>query len=228
MTGIKDQPPQRAETARHGPRQGSEICKSPAETTAAWPYQTEKTMLVPYSKSWKVFPDGLLGHLYLRTKQDERLEMIFDTGMDFDGFVSYFAKKTVAMQVYAMKEGPDLIPAGYCWVDDVVGRDGARRAVFGLCFFKEYRGRREVADLGWQSLKYWFTELKIDVLFGITMESNLQARNFARRYSFKEIGVMEKFMYRQGNLTSGRLVMLDRETFEPRYQRWLEERSVKG
>lgn len=206
--------------------QGSGVREQPENTggaASAWAYQTDKVMLVPYTKAWPVFPDGLLGHLYLRTKQDDRLDTIFDTGIDFDGFVSYFAKKTTVMQVYALKQGETLTPAGYCWLDDVVGREGARRAMFGLCFFKEYRGLPEVADLGWLCLKYWFTELKVDVLFGVTMEGNLQAKNFARRFGFEEIAIAPKFLYRQGDLTGARLVLLNKEKFEPLYEQWLDK-----
>ena len=118
------------------------------------------------------------------------------------------------MQVYALKEGENLIPAGYCWVDDVVGRDSERRAMFGLCWFKEYRGRPEVAELGWMCLEYWFNELRIDVLFGATMETNTAAKNFARRFGFEDVGTVPKFLYRQGKLTSARVVMLEKSKFE--------------
>lgn len=179
-----------------------------------WAYQNERVALIPYASQWPVFPDGLLGHLYLRTKQDKRLELVFDHGINFDKFVTYLSKKSLALQIYCLKTEDQLIPCGYCWVDDFAGAEGARRAMFGLCFFKEYRGRPEVAELGWLSLAYWFRELHIDVLYGITMASNLQALLFARRFSFTTIGTCPRFLYRQGELTDAKVVLLERERFE--------------
>jgi RimJ/RimL family protein N-acetyltransferase len=194
-----------------------------------WPYQTDKVALIPYDKAWPVFPDGVLGHLYLRTKQDRLAETVFCGGetFSFDWFVSFFAdtRKTVS-QIYCLKNGAELIPIGYCWVSAASGRDGARRAPFGFLFFREYWGRPELRDLVMLCLAYWFEVLKIDVLHGFTLADNFLAQNFARRFHFTEVGTVPKLLHRQGDLTDARVVMLEKDTFEPRLKAWRERQRI--
>lgn len=194
-----------------------------------WTYQTEKVALIPYDRAWPIFPDGLLGHLYLRTKQDGLLDTVFCgcDPIDFDWVVGYLGSRKVTMQIYCLQEeGKPPTPVGYCYVMGIGGRDGARKATFGFTFFKEYWGRPELRDLVTLGLAYWMKELKIDVLHGITLRDNFLARNFARKFGFSEVATIPKFLYRQGELTDARVVMLSREEFEPRWQEWRVEHRV--
>ena len=185
---------------------------------AGWKYQTEKTALVPYDKAWPAFPDGLLGHLYLRAKEDNLLATTF-CGMptpNFDSFVSYLSGKGVLVQIYCLQgEDGALTPAGFCFLHGVDGPDGARMAMFGFCFFREYWGRTEVRELVWACLAYWFEVIKVDVLYGITRLDNFLARNFSRNFGFREIAVLPKFLYSGGVRTDARLVLLERSSFIP-------------
>jgi RimJ/RimL family protein N-acetyltransferase len=179
-----------------------------------WKYQTESTALIPYNKAWPVFPDGLLGHLYLRSKQDNLIGTVFNTkGMEFDAFVTYMASDKVIAQIYCLQEGDQLTPIGYCFLHSVDGDDGCRLALFGFCFFREYWGRTMVRDLVWMCLDYWFHVLKVDVLYGITRKDNFLARNFSRNFGFKEIAVLPKFLYSGGVRVDARLVLLERNLF---------------
>lgn len=196
---------------------------------ANWAYQTKDVALIPYDRAWPIFPDGVLGHLYLRTKQDGLLDTVFcgHDPVDFDWFVGYLGSKAATMQVYCLQEeGQPLTPIGYCWIIQPGGKDGAREAKFGFTFFKEYWGRRELRDLVMLGIGYWMNTLKIDVLHGFTLKDNHLARNFSRRFGFKEVGILPKFLYRQGELTDATVVMLDRETFEPRMEQWRAKHKV--
>lgn len=185
-----------------------------------WEYQTENTALIPYDRVWPVFPDGITGHLYLRTKSDNLLSTVFcgRTTPNFDDFVSFLSSSKVTTQIYCLQEdGKPLEPIGYCFVHGADGEDGARMAQFGFCFFKEYWGRQELRDLVWLCLRYWFEVLKIEVLYGATLCDNFLARNFSRRFGFTEIAVLPKFLYRDGGRTDARLVYLEKGVFEQLY-----------
>lgn len=196
---------------------------------ANWKYQTEKVALVPYDRAWPLFPDGLLGHLYLRTKQDGLLDTVFcgvET-LDFDWVVGYLGSKSVTLQIYCLQEeAKPLTPIGYCFVMGTSGKLGARRANFGFTFFKEYWGRTEVRDLVTLCLAYWMEVLKIDVLHGVTLADNFLSRNFSRNFGFEEVAIIPKFLYRQEELVGARIVMLDRATFEPRFETWRQAHNV--
>lgn len=187
-----------------------------------WEYQTSDVALIPYDRKWPVFGDGVLAHLYMKAKQSGRFETVFgDIG--FDEFMKYMTRPGLALQIYSFKTGATLTPAGMCWIDEVTGRDGARRAMFGFLFFPgDRKSARMIADLGWLGVAYWFYELKVDTLYGITMATNKPALNFSRRYGFVETGIFPRFLYRNRELTSAIVVLQDRQSFEPLYQRWRE------
>lgn len=182
---------------------------------ANWEYQTETTALIPYDKAWPVFPDGLLGHLYLRTREDGLLDQVFcgRATPDFDDFVSYLSSRKVVLQIYCLQR-PELEPIGYCFINGADGEDGTRLAQFGFCFFREYWGRPELRDLVRLCLRYWFEVLKVDVLYGATLLENYLARNFARKFGFQEIATLPKFLYRAGGRADARLVLLLKEDFQ--------------
>ncbi len=72
-------------------------------------------------------------------------------------------------------------------------------ATFGFNFFKEYWGKEEIRDLVMLGLAYWFRELKVDVLHGITLEDNFLARNFSRRFGFLDVCVIQNFCIVKGS-----------------------------
>lgn len=199
---------------------------------ADWKYQTDKVALVPYTRQLADLYDGLLGHLYLRTKEDGLLDTAFPglPGINMDKFVSYLADPKVALQVYYIKGRErnsatmellpvaPMTPVGYCFLYNINGDDGGRLAEFGFCFFREYWGRPEVHELGWQCLRYWCEEMKVDVLYGTTLKNNFLARNFSRKFGFEEIAVLPKFLRSVKGRKDARLVLLEREMFMARWR----------
>jgi hypothetical protein len=172
-------------------------------------------------KSLQVFPEGILGALYMETINSGVKDIVFWGGVkliDFDGFVAFMSSSKVIAQIYSVREGETVKAVGYCFLHEVDGVDGARRSFFGFCFFKDYWGKREVRDLIWLSLAYWFYECRIDVLYGITLSDNYLARNVARKFGFREMAALPQFLYRQEKLADATLVMLNKHTFTPLYE----------
>lgn len=186
-----------------------------------WKYQTDKVALVPYNEASGAFPDGLLGHLYLRTKEDGLLDTVWAgvPNVHFDKFVSQLASDKVALQIYYL-QGDPMIPMGYCFLYQVDGDPGARLGQFGFCFFKEYWGRKEIRDGVWLCLDYWIEVIGVDVLYGATLADNYLARNFSRNFGFREIAILPKFLRQKEGRTDARLVFLERERFLPLLESW--------
>lgn len=185
--------------------------------SSAWKYQTERVSLIPYTAEVASSYDGLLGHLYLRTKQDGLLTTAFPglPAINFDKFVSYLTGPKVVLQIYFMKHSrhENMTPVGYCYLYNIDGDPGQRLAEFGFCFFKEYWGLRATHDLGWLCIAYWFESLEVDVLYGATLTSNRLARNYSRKFGFEELGDFPKFLRSATGRVDATIVVLERDKF---------------
>lgn len=190
-----------------------------------WKYQTTQVCLSPYDAAWPIHRDGLLGYLYLQTKESGLLDLFStEAPLNFDQFVSFFAaenKKSV-MQVY---ETQDHVPVGYGWVAGTTGKEGERRSSVGFMFFRPFWGKPQLRDIGMLDIHYWFYALHIDVLHGYTLVDNFLARNFARKLGFTEVGVMPKLLHQDGKLRDARVLILEKSAFTSRWESWCTERG---
>lgn len=189
-----------------------------------WEYETEKTILLPYSQSnTKMFREEFLPSLYFRLRDEGTLKIIFPGARlghlnDFVGTMRF----ATGFVVPSLKVDGKVVPVGIGWLPEVDGVDGARKAAFGFGFFKEMWGNRERVrlhvDLSFLMLKWWFSECKVDILYGTTL--NPKARNYSRRFGFSEPYTLPKFFCQDGNLVPASLIHLERERFLEYYRRW--------
>jgi hypothetical protein len=188
-----------------------------------WSYQTDRVFLTPYDSAWtgtQVIPH-VLSAIWLRLREDDLLDTVFPGMGDLghDAVVSMLSKRTVQLLWKRFKEGPIAL-IGFSFIDSADGVDGARKAMFGFAFFKEYWGTIERYQATHLMLAYWFSVLKIDVLFGITLRSNRLARNLARKFGCVELADVPRFLYCNGELADATLVMLEKESFAPLFNAW--------
>jgi RimJ/RimL family protein N-acetyltransferase len=192
-------------------------------------YQARNLAVVPYMPSTPVYRDGMLPYLYTKTKEEGRLQATFhEDDYRMDSFISYF-DRIKTMQVLCEVAGPEknLDPKGYSWVDNPVGVDGARSAVCGFSFF-DGSGKKDTArDLARLGLAYWFIDLKIDVVHGILLASNIPAKNFAQKLGFVETAVVPKWRYVGGELVDVRAMTLEAVDFLPSFQEWKSKNPVE-
>ena len=110
-----------------------------------WEYETEKTILLPYSQSnTKMFREEFLPSLYFRLRDEGTLKIIFPGARlghlnDFVGTMRF----ATGFVVPSLKVDGKVVPVGIGWLPEVDGVDGARKAAFGFGFFKEMWGNRE-------------------------------------------------------------------------------------
>lgn len=188
-------------------------------------YQTDKVILAPYIDNRQAFPDDFLVHLYTQMKKDRTLDTVF-AGMptvSLNRFVAYLSKQPVV--IYVIKPN-DVV--GFGWITQSEGVNGARKASFGFTFFRKYWGTERVRDLCWFSLRWWFNELNIDILYATSLSTNRLATNFSRIFGFTKIGTLPMFFQKGESLVDGTLICLKRDDFMPRYESWYEsQQSVK-
>lgn len=192
-------------------------------TWDSWEFKTNKAVVAPFSPGQPVYVDGMLSTLYYKTKEAGMIEKVFcGDNPGHDQFIRMFDESKKVLQIlcelkHAGEKEERIVPVGYSWVELPKGVDGARAAMCGFAYFKRSRVMR---DLGLLGAAYWMKGLKIDVVHGVMLESNLAANKYAEAVGFKETAIVPKYHFDQGELVGARVMILEAETFLPQYEEW--------
>lgn len=194
-----------------------------AEIQAARPetYSTDRVFLLPYSPSQPPFCSAegelqdMLSYLYKRTKDDGLLDVLF-TGMEppsKDRFIHMLWPKPMVVAFLRKDDGAAPEAIGYGWLMEIEGDPGTRKANFGFTMFKQYWGTEEIRDAAKLSLRWWFEEMRCDVLFGPTLRRNLLAQHFAEEMGFRKVAEIPMFFCGSNGLETCVLVSMTKEEF---------------
>lgn len=182
------------------------------ESVQAWPYQDSNGLLLPFDQSNPgQYGHGLIPALYAQMEKDGLLEVCLPgvTDLSLAGLFRVLDSKPIVVGL--AKPGYDC--AGIGWLYGVEGQEGARKAFMGFLFFRDHWGTPVVRSLARQALRYWFVDLKVDVLYGATLKTNRLARNFGKKLGFRELTDLPRWFSRNGEFQDGTLVMLAKEQF---------------
>jgi len=193
-----------------------------------WPYYgTKNLQLVPVMPGTPCYKDGMVSTLYYETRKEGKIAAIFcGDDLTHDQFVAFFEKRKTLQVLCRVEDNKDLKPRGFCWVDNPKGIDGARSALCGFGFFGDATEDAAARDLGRLGLAYWFEDLKIDVIHGILLESNIPARNFALKLGFKDVAVVPEYHSFEGELVGARVMICRAVEFMPKFLEWRKENPV--
>ena len=193
-----------------------------------WEYMTKEAAVIPFTPGTVVWVDGMLSTIYYRLKEKNLLEDTFcGDNPNHDQFIRMFDPSKKVAQILcevedAGKPQEQVHPVGMSWVELPKGEDGQRAAMPGFAFIKR---SRYMLDLGMLGVHYWMHGLKIDVLHGVQLESNRAAKRFSERLGFTTTGIVPKFHHYRGELVGARAMILEKEDFEPRFEKWLENKK---
>lgn len=195
-----------------------------------WEYQTPTTIMAPYrAEQTNFYPQDYLVSLHYRLVEQDLLDTIFP-GMNIthlNQFINYLSSPAHPTLCCFVKDDEGIATtAGFGYITESDGRDGCRKAGFGFGFFREWWGTPAPRALSWLMLAFWIIELKIDVLFGTTLKQNSLARNFSTNFGFEHVADIPKLFFRRNTLEDATILMLNRETFLPKYQEW--KNGTKG
>ena len=189
-------------------------------------YQTKTLAVVPYMPGTPVYRDGMLPFLYTKLKEEGKVSATFcGENKTMDSFVSYFDRiKTMQVLCRVGVEGDPrrIVPVGFSWVDNPRGEDGQRVAMPGEAFFDGASRTYSARNLARLAIAYAFEDLQIDVLHGVQVVTNFAARNFSMKLGFKEVAIVPKYHFVDGELVGARVMMLEKKDFMPSFQRWFE------
>lgn len=197
-------------------------------TMENWQWYGTKTLQVcPYMPGTPVYRDGMLPFLYEKLKAEGSLADTFcGDQMNSDGFTAFF-DRLKTLQVLARVSAEDkLIPVGFSWVMNSKGIDGARSCECGEAFFDGAGKTPDARALARLAVAYAFEALRIDVLFGRQVASNIAARNFSRRVGFREVAIIPQMHSLDGELVDGRLMMLRKCEYWPGFLAWKENQDA--
>jgi hypothetical protein len=197
-------------------------------TMDQWQWYGTKTLQVcPYMPGTPVWKDGMLPFLYYKMKEEGKLIDLFcGDEMNLDSFVSFY-DKLKTLQVLARVSAEDkLVPVGFSWVQHAKGVDGARSCECGEAFFDGVTKTPDARALAKLAVAYAFQALKVDVLFGRQVASNTAARNFSFKIGFKHVAVIPKMHVIGREFADGRLMMLEKEEFMPKFLAWKEKQDA--
>jgi len=190
-------------------------------------YQTKTLAVIPYMPGTPVYRDGMLPMLYFKLKEEGKIADCFcGEEKNLDSFIAHFdSLKT--LQVLAELEGENIIPVGFSWVSMPRGQDGARACQCGEAFFSGSSKRSSARSLAKMAVAYAFNALRIDILHGLQVVTNIAARNFSLRIGFKECAVVPSWHYIDGELVDARIMILRKEDYMPKFDiRIAEQKSL--
>jgi len=192
-------------------------------------YQTKDLAVVPYMSGTPVYTDEMLPFLYQKTREEGKIELTFCGDiLNLEKFVAFFVKRGTMQVLAEVEDDKTIKPVGYSWVDNPRGVDGSRGALVGFCFFKNSSKQESARNLGRLALGYMMNALRIDVLHGILLEENTQARDYCIRLGGREVGVVPRYHYSAsaGQLVGARVMIIEKETYLPEFDKWFETQKV--
>lgn len=158
-----------------------------------------------------VFTEEFLFSLYALCKKDRLLDVLFP-GMPLitaARFVAYLKDRPVLIGMVK----PNYEIAGFGFLYEVEGADGARKATLGFCFFKKWWGSEEIVAIARHCLRYWFEVVKLEVIFGTTRWTNRLAWRFAKNLGFQSVGRVPMFFCKNEKLEDMHLIYLKKADF---------------
>ena len=186
--------------------------EAPAKVVASWPWQNKSVILIPYDgTATRSFPEDFLVSQYFRMRDDGALGKVFPhVGvLGLNQFVNYLSNKPMVVVL----SKPTYTVAGFGWLWEVTGTDGARRAIVGFAFHRGAQGTQQTRDGARLALAWWFTELNIDVVFGSILASNRIAENFSRKLGFEVVATIPNWFVNGDQFEDARLVTLTKVGF---------------
>jgi RimJ/RimL family protein N-acetyltransferase len=173
-------------------------------------------LLLPYMPRGGVFAEKTLIDLHARLHDEGLWPIVFheDTGISLLQFMNFFSDGKCLLQILATMDDNDHLVdiAGMAWIADVCTCAGIlTRGVGSFAYFKGYQTPAFSSQFGEMILDYWFNQLKLDTIVGVTPEPNRAALVYVKRLGFKEFGSLPKYTTYEGKVADGVVTSMSKE-----------------
>jgi RimJ/RimL family protein N-acetyltransferase len=179
-------------------------------------YIRENFLLLPYAVGVIDFKEDVLVDIYNKLRDEDLYSVVFHDNpkQTLNQFISFFSSPLVALSFFVYLDNGIEVPAGMCWLTDIVSSDNViKKAQGSFVFFKEFQSPRYTTPFREIGLDFWFNRLNVDIVTGLTPSDNRPALIFNKRAGFKEIGRIPNFTLLFGKPCHGVVTYLDKVTF---------------
>jgi RimJ/RimL family protein N-acetyltransferase len=170
-----------------------------------------------------IFPPGYIGQLYWKMQGsmysnrdgDGMLRMAFPGFSDFswDAITLFLLQRPLV--VMGIWNGDKFEAAGIGYPVISVGHGETEKMCFaGYLMFREWWGSVEAEGLAMLGLCLMFKEWNLSAIHGTRFPANHLTARFMRKFGFRDIGTIDKYMLCNGKLVPAVVSTLLREDFE--------------
>jgi len=145
---------------------------------------------IPYNANFDKDADKLLPWLWKQISDDGLVELYFPGQKDF-GFASFVKLLSGGEQVLLVTlcdndNQPQEVIGFVSWNN--VAFLQANAAMAGFIFLRKYWDNHVSTEAGRETMRYWFDDLKLDVVLGCVAEHNRPALMYLHRLNWKRVG----------------------------------------
>jgi len=174
-------------------------------------------MILPYTPGVGVYTEDALIQLYQRLKKEGLFEIVFheQPNMPLLQFMNFFSGPNTLLQILStVKDNQVVDTVGMTWLTDLSTCSGLmQKAIASFVFFKDYQSPMYTDQLAKIVLEYWFDWLKLDIIIGMTPETNRAALLYAKRIGLKEIGRIPSFTTLSGEIVGGVVTYMTKDQY---------------
>lgn len=138
--------------------------------------------------------------------------------MSFAQFVQFFSQPNVALQMCVdMTDETEPKLAGMVWLAEVSDLPGGRRATGSFVYFKEYQKPEWTDKFAEMTLRWWFEDIGVSTLCGMTPTPNRGAKWYSLRAGLKYVATLSNYTSFDGKICDAHVALMDRGMFEAKY-----------
>ena len=177
------------------------------EIKQEYKYQKGNLLLVPYSVEAKNLPEDVLLQLYNKLKSEDLWDIVFHEATDFTllKFMNFFSGGGGLLQILVVTDGKGFYDsAGMAWIGDLALCAGKlTRGTGSFVFFKDYQRPAYTDTFCDIILDFWYNNLGLDIILGVTPEPNRPALLYIKRSGFKELARIPNYTTYAGEVVAG-------------------------
>lgn len=180
-------------------------------------YIRDNLMILPYVPGAVDFKEDTLVGIYHQLKQEGLYETVFHENpkMTLNEFIRFFSSSAASLAFFCVIQDGIEVPAGMCWLTDLVRVDGMFvKGQGSFVFFKEFQKPMYTNALGRIALDFWFNKMELGIVVGITPSNNRAALLYAKRIGFTENGRIPMYTSLHGNICDGVITSMRREDYK--------------
>jgi hypothetical protein len=168
-----------------------------------------------------IYKSEVLVSLYDRLKHEDLYADVFhdNPNMGFYGFMNFFNSPGVLLQIIShMENGVVVDIAAMSWIVGIEKYVNRIKSVASFVVFKDYQNPRLTNIMAKLTLGYWFNELKMDIIIGMTPSLNKLAVRFTKRIGFQELFRIPNYTSLRNQICDCVISMIDSPRYNEIYQ----------